>query len=84
MILFWGSDTRWRSFAKSTKAGQTVHHDALEFPDGKTVLLTQLCKGQRATVLQLPAGIGVTVDDAQSKDSTAASRVAATLVARAE
>jgi hypothetical protein len=32
-----------------------VHHDALEFPDGRTVLLTQLCEGQRATVLQLPA-----------------------------
>jgi hypothetical protein len=33
-----------------------VHHDALEFPDGQTVLLTQLSEGQRATVLQLPAG----------------------------
>jgi hypothetical protein len=33
-----------------------VHHDALEFPDGQTVLLTELCEGQRATVLQLPAG----------------------------
>jgi hypothetical protein len=32
-----------------------VHHDALEFPSGQTVLLTQLCKGQHATVLQLPA-----------------------------
>jgi len=32
-----------------------VHHDALEFPDGKTVLLTRLCEGQHATVLQLPA-----------------------------
>ena len=32
-----------------------VHHDALEFPDGETVLLTRLCEGQRATVLQLPA-----------------------------
>lgn len=31
------------------------HHDALEFADGKTVLLTQLSPGQRATVLQLPA-----------------------------
>jgi hypothetical protein len=30
------------------------HHDALEFPDGTTVLLTRLCRGQRATVLQLP------------------------------
>jgi hypothetical protein len=31
------------------------HHDALEFPDGDMVLLTCLCEGQRATVLQLPA-----------------------------
>jgi hypothetical protein len=32
------------------------HHDALEFPSGQLVLLTRLCAGQRATVLQLPAG----------------------------
>ena len=31
------------------------HHDALEFPDGRIVLLTLLCEGQAATVLQLPA-----------------------------
>jgi hypothetical protein len=31
-----------------------VHHDAVEFPDGRTVLLTKLREGQRATVLQLP------------------------------
>ena len=31
------------------------HHDALEFPDGRIVLLTELCQGQEATVLQLPA-----------------------------
>jgi len=30
------------------------HHDAIEFPDGSHVLVTQLCEGQRATVLQLP------------------------------
>jgi hypothetical protein len=30
------------------------HRDALEFPDGTTVLLTCLCRGQKATVLQLP------------------------------
>lgn len=34
-----------------------AHHDALEFPDGNIVLLTRLCPGQRATVLQLPAGL---------------------------
>jgi len=32
-----------------------VHHAALEFPDGKIVLVTRLCEGQRATVLQMPA-----------------------------
>lgn len=32
------------------------HHDAIEFPDGSRVLVTQLCEGQRVTVLQLPVG----------------------------
>ncbi len=32
-----------------------THHDALEFPDGQVVLVTQLVEGQFATVLQLPA-----------------------------
>jgi hypothetical protein len=32
-----------------------THHDALEFADGQIILVTQLCDGQRATVLQLPA-----------------------------
>jgi hypothetical protein len=33
----------------------SVHHDALEFPKGQIVLVTRLCEGQHATVLQLPA-----------------------------
>ena len=32
-----------------------AHHDALEFPDGKIALVTDLCEGQVATVLQLPS-----------------------------
>jgi hypothetical protein len=32
-----------------------VHHDALELPDGRLVMVTNLMEGQRATVLQLPA-----------------------------
>jgi hypothetical protein len=32
-----------------------THHDALEFPNGKIVLVTRLRAGQRASVLQLPA-----------------------------
>jgi len=31
-----------------------THHDAIEFPDGQVILLTDLRPGQRATVLQLP------------------------------
>jgi hypothetical protein len=42
----------WKRFKS---AELCVHHDALEFPDGQIVLLTRLCEGQRATVLQLPA-----------------------------
>lgn len=30
------------------------HHDTIEFPDGSRVLVTLLCEGQHATVLQLP------------------------------
>jgi len=42
-------------FRKLDPDKEHVHHDALEFPNGKIVLLTQLSEGQRATVLQLPA-----------------------------
>ena len=42
------------SFRQINKSQPNRHHDALEFPDGKIVLLTCLCRGQRATVLQLP------------------------------
>lgn len=32
-----------------------THHDALEFSDGRQFLLTLLCEGQQAKVLQLPS-----------------------------
>ena len=56
-------------FQHVNKDQPNVHHDALEFPDGKIVLLTHLCEGQRATVLQLPACLLVTVKDAQRHHS---------------
>jgi hypothetical protein len=43
----------------------SVHHDALELPGGKTVLLTLLRPGQRAKVLQLPAD---TTERAEARD----------------
>jgi hypothetical protein len=42
-------------FRQVNKGVLHAHHDALEFSDGKMVLLTRLCEGQEATVLQLPA-----------------------------
>jgi hypothetical protein len=42
-------------FRQVNKDKMAAHHDALEFPDGRIVLLTLLCEGQAATVLQLPA-----------------------------
>jgi hypothetical protein len=42
-------------FRQIYKHEPATHHDALEFPDGRIVLLTFLKKHQRATVLQLPA-----------------------------
>jgi len=41
-------------FRQINKSVLHINHDALEFPDGKTVLLTRLCEGQKATVLTLP------------------------------
>ena len=42
-------------FRQVNKHDLRVHHDALEFPDGRIVLMTNLQEGQQATVLQLPA-----------------------------
>ena len=42
-------------FRQVNKDEPFKHHDALEFPDGRIVLLTRLSEGQQATVLQLPA-----------------------------
>ena len=41
-------------FRKVHQHNSTVHHDALEFPDGRIILVTFLELGQQATVLQLP------------------------------
>jgi len=42
-------------FRQINKDTPRTHHDALEFPDGQTVLLTDVYEDQEATVLQLPA-----------------------------
>jgi hypothetical protein len=42
-------------FRQINRESPRTHHDALEFPDGRVVLLTDLFEGQQATVLQLSA-----------------------------
>ena len=60
-------EVKYGGFLFSTNTGQrtavfrqinqhepATYHDALELADGKIILLSQLCLGQHATVLQLP------------------------------
>ena len=47
---------RLARFRHINEGRPSAHHDALEFPNGQTVLVTRLCELQHATVLQLPAG----------------------------
>jgi hypothetical protein len=57
--LFWWKQIainyRMAIFRQFDKDNPYAHHDALEFPNGRTVLVTALLEGQEATVLQLPA-----------------------------
>jgi hypothetical protein len=57
-------------FRQINKDNPYTHHDALEFPDGQTVLLTDLFEGQEAVVLQLP------VQSATPAEAVAQQRVA--------
>ena len=49
-------------FRKINSEQPQLHHDALEFPDGQIVLLTRLCEGQHAKVLQLPASLQAEIE----------------------
>lgn len=46
---------RTARFREINMAKPHVHHDAVEFANGNTVLVTKLAPGLHATVLQLPA-----------------------------
>jgi len=68
--LAFANEVRWRSriwpirarslphrvarFRNVNQSNPYAYHDALEFPGGDVVLLTDLAEGQEATVLQLP------------------------------
>jgi len=59
-LLFWRRKLikhRTATFRQINQDDPSVHHDALEFPNGEVVLLTSLCEYQQATILQLPVGV---------------------------
>jgi hypothetical protein len=58
-------------FRQVNKNEPFKHHDALEFPDGRIVLLTRLREGQQATVLQLPAQLQSIPNDFSYADKRA-------------
>jgi hypothetical protein len=89
--LAFDSDVSWDSgfmfFSRRKKMGARVarfryvdsspngHRDALEFPDGQTVLLTNLDEGQHATVIQLPARPGAEQKPHQAEPAVAAAAI---------
>ncbi|MDB5604851.1 MAG: hypothetical protein JWP25_1751 [Bradyrhizobium sp.] len=60
-VWFWSKTSPFRvaRFRKMDPNVPRRHHDALEFPDGTSILVTRLSKGQRAIVLQLPVAESV-------------------------
>ena len=56
----WTKTAKYRTaiFRQVNVENPRTHHDALEFPDGRIVLLTTLSEGTQATVLQLPSTAG--------------------------
>jgi hypothetical protein len=54
-------------FRKVNTDQRCTHHDALEFPVGQIALLTSLCAGQNAIVLQLGAEQKTLLEDEAQK-----------------
>jgi hypothetical protein len=64
-------DVKVARFRQVNLQWPSTHHDALEFENGKIVLLTRLSLGQRATVLQLPAGARSAAREPVKRESAA-------------
>jgi hypothetical protein len=55
-------------FRQVDKDQPSVHHDALELPDGQIVKLTKLRPGQHSTVLQMPVSPRALTPEAEPHD----------------
>jgi hypothetical protein len=65
-------NSRVGKFGKMDPHVAERHHDAIEFPDGSYVLVTQLVEGQRVTVLQLPVTKPISTPVERVSDARAA------------
>jgi hypothetical protein len=69
---YWALSRNKRIFGQVNMHKPNAHHDALEFPDGQTVLVHALVEGQHVIVLQLPAAArttSVTIAERMSLDA---------------
>ena len=71
-LLDWFKTPNHRTaiFRQINQMRLATHHDALEFPDGRILLLTSLSEGQEAVVLQLPVQ-PMTASEAESQKRAA-------------
>lgn len=65
--IFWTRNSKQRvaRFRKVDENKYHTHHDAIELPDGKVILLTNLKAGQVAHVVQLPRKPWQSMDTSQ-------------------
>jgi hypothetical protein len=70
-------DSRVGKFGAIEPGVPQRHHDAIEFPDGTSVLVTQLCEGQRVTVLQMPVTQQATAQARPAADTPARTPISA-------
>ena len=68
-------DCRVGKFGKIDPLVPERHHDAIEFPDGNYVLVTQLVEGQRVTVLQLPVTRPIATPASTEQSATTVRRI---------
>ena len=68
-------DCRVGKFGKIDPLVPERHHDAIEFPDGNHVLVTQLVEGQRVTVLQLPVTRPIATPASTEQTTTTVRRI---------
>jgi hypothetical protein len=64
-------DAKVARFRRINDHAPHAHHDALEFANGRTVLVTRLRPGQRARVLQLPVQAHSAKDEMPSEQHSA-------------